>query len=412
MNGYFVNAELKRSSVIFLGLFALFLVLMVFFLQLHHERLKADYIDTMGAIAYRIETRDSELAREIIPLITRTASAGDIQKGRSLLSQYGLTGDLEETLFPYLNKVIWKNYSSLTGVFLLMVVVFLILNYFQYAYFYERIRRITVGARKLIEGDYDIAIHEDREGDLAKLANAFNSMGNVIRNNLSELNKEKQFLVDLMSDISHQLKTPLSSLIVYNDIMLNKDLAPEQREAFLQKKHDQLERMKWLIYSILKLAKLDAKSIEFRKEEQSLNETIQNAIEALESKATLGGVKIVFTETEEVSFLHDREWLEEALINIIKNGIEHTAGGGLIAIGVMENPLYRRITIQDTGEGIREEDLPNIFKRFYKSPLSPKSESLGIGLALAKSIVESHEGIIEAQSQVGVGTMFVITFIK
>lgn len=412
MKGYFVNAELKRSSLIFLCLFTLFMVLTVFMLQLHHQRLKADYISTFGAIAARVEARSPELAREIIPLITKAAPVQELQHGKLLLREYGLSGEVEGRIFPHLNRIIWRNYTVLAGIFLLMAGVFLALNYFQHAFFYERIRRITVAARKLIEGDYDIAIHEDREGDLAKLANAFNSMGNIIRSHLTELKREKEFLVDLMSDISHQLKTPLSSLIVYNDIMLNKELLPEQRAAFLEKKHDQLERMKWLIYSILKLARLDARSIEFHKEMQSLNETVQNAIDALESKAAQGGVQISFAASEEVCFQHDREWLEEALINIIKNGIEHTPRGGQISVGVTENPLYQRITITDTGEGIRAEDLPNIFKRFYKSPTSPKSESLGIGLALARSIVEAHGGVIEVKSQVGVGTAFVLTFIK
>ena len=412
MRDYFINAELKRSSVIFLCLFTIFLVLTVWFLQLHYSRLKTDYIDTLGAVAYRVSAENPELAREIIPLISREPSVLDRAKGRELLGQYGLTRELEGELFPHLKNIIGKNLRTIMLIFGVMAGVFLILNYYQHVFFYTRIRRITVGARKLIEGDYDIAIHEDEEGDLAKLANSFNSMGNIIRNHLSELRKEKEFLVDLLSDISHQLKTPLSSLILYNDIMVNKELSSEQRADFLAKQHSQLERMQWLIYSILKLAKLDAKSIAFHKEPQSLNETMHNAMDALESKAGQAGVEIYFRETAEVVFVHDRQWMEEALINIVKNGIEHTDRGGQIVLNVMENPLYRRITVTDTGAGIREEDLPNIFKRFYKGSSSPKGDSLGIGLALAKSIVESHNGVIEVQSQVGVGTTFSLTFIK
>ena len=194
--------------------------------------------------------------------------------------------------------------------------------------------------------------------------------------------------------------------------MVNKELSKEQRQTFLLNNQSQLHRMNWLIQSILKLAKLDANAIELVKENQSLNETVQDAVDALESKAFEGNVKIVLKEKEEIIFEHDRLWLEEALINIIKNGIEHTQKGGEILIELTESLVYQRVTIEDSGEGIREADLPNIFKRFYKAKTSKNKDSVGIGLALAKSIVESHNGMIEAKSEVGVGTKFTITFLK
>jgi len=140
--------------------------------------------------------------------------------------------------------------------------------------------------------------------------------------------------------------------------------------------------------------------------------TVQDSIDALESKAIECDIYIIFNEKEEISFQHDRLWLEEALINIIKNAIEHTPPGGSIKLELMENPLYTRIIIEDTGEGITDVDLPNIFKRFYKAKTSKKSESIGIGLSLSKSIIAAHNGIIEVRSKVGIGTKFVITFIK
>nr|WP_274601587.1 HAMP domain-containing sensor histidine kinase [Clostridium rhizosphaerae] len=237
-------------------------------------------------------------------------------------------------------------------------------------------------------------------------------MREIIRNNISQLKKEKQFLVDLLSDISHQLKTPLSSMIVYNDIMLTKELDKEQRQTFLLSNQNQLSRMNWLIQSMLKLAKLDAKAIELHKENQSLNETVEEAVDALDSRASKNNVKIICKGNYDIYLEHDRLWLEEALINIIKNGIEHTSSGGIITIDLIENPVYRRVIIEDTGEGIDERDLPNIFKRFYKAKTSRKTDSVGIGLALAKSIVEAHNGLIEAQSKVGLGTKFIITFLR
>ncbi|MBK1811463.1 HAMP domain-containing histidine kinase [Clostridium sp. YIM B02505] len=410
MKKYFANPELKLSSVILFLLTTIFLFITLFALKIYNNNLKDDYIKSVGAITARVIEKDPSLEKEIVPLITREASKEEREKGAELIKKYGLTESLDNELFPYINDVSKKNNYTIIFIFLFITLIFFTLNYIQYSFFYKRIRRLTLGAKKVIEGEYEININENKEGDFSKLAVSFNSMKDIIRNNITELEKEKQFLVDLLSDISHQLKTPLSSMMVYNDILLSKELEKEQRENFLINNANQLDRMNWLIQSMLKLAKLDAKAIEFDKESQSLNETVSEAINALDTKADKAEVKINFQEDRDIVFYHDRLWLEEAIINIVKNGIEHTPKGGTIDITLEENPVYRRVIIKDTGEGISEEDLPSIFKRFYKARNSKKSNSVGIGLALAKSIVESHNGIIEAKSKLGVGTKFILTF--
>ncbi|MFA6941420.1 MAG: HAMP domain-containing sensor histidine kinase, partial [Clostridiaceae bacterium] len=409
MNKYFINYELKISSLMLLCTMTVCLLFTCFLLKLYHQNLKDDYIKSLGAITERITEKNPELKDEIVPLITKEISEEEALKGKTLLNEYGLNEKLENVLFPYMNSTVKKNNFSVILIFVFMTLILFGLNYTQYAFFYNKIRRLTFAAKRVIEGEYDISINENKEGDFSKLAVSFNSMREIIRNNLTELKKEKQFLVNLMADISHQLKTPISSMTVYNDIMLEKEISKEQREVFLLKNQNQLNRMTWLIKSLLKLAKLDAKAIEFNKEKQSLNETMQDSIDALESKAMEKNINIIFDEREQIVFPHDTLWLQESFINIIKNCIEHTPSGGKINIKLSENPVYRRIIIEDTGEGISEEDLPHIFKRFYKAKNS-SSDSVGIGLALAKSIVESHGGIIEAESCRGKGARFIITF--
>lgn len=412
MKRYFINPELKKSSAVLLMLMASFMVFTLSILKVHHINMKDDYIKCLGAVSSRIIEKNPEFEKEIISAVTREISDEEAMRGRALLAEYGLSKNLEDELFPYINSTIFKNYHSISLIFAVITAVLFLLNYFQYRFFYNRIRKLTLGAKRFVEGHYDVFISENGEGDFSKLAHAFNSMREVVGNNLKELRKDKQFLVDLLSDISHQLKTPLSSMLVYNDILLKKDLPREQREAFLLSNKNQLHRIEWMVRSLLKLARLDAKAVEFEKENQSLNETIQEAIDALQGKALEADVNMNFTDEYEVFFEHDRLWLEEALINIIKNCIEHTPVGGSITIELMENPIYRRIIVRDTGEGIREEDIPHIFKRFYKTACSKKSDSIGIGLALTKSIIVEHKGVIEVQSEVGTGTKFVITFIK
>ena len=412
MKRYFINAELKISTVVLLSLITLFLVITSLSLKVYHDNLKDDYIKSLGAISERVVEKDPKMEKEIMPLITKEVSSEEAIKGKALLKGYGLTKDLEDELFPYARTTIINNNYSIIIIFVFMTAILFTLNYFQYSFVYKRVRKLTGAAKKVVEGDYDIAINENKEGDFSKLAISFNSMSGIIRNNLSELEREKEFLVDLLSDISHQLKTPLSSVILYNDIMVNKQLTRVQEEAFLTNNQNQLEKMNWLIKNLLKLAKLDAKAIEIVREEQSLNETLQDSIDALESKANECNVNIIFKEKEKINFKHDRLWLQEAFINIIKNAIEHTLPMGTISVELMQNPLYTRILIEDTGEGISDMDLPNIFKRFYKAKSSKKSDSIGIGLALSKSIIEAHNGIIEVSSKVNIGTRFIITFIK
>ena len=412
MKDYFINPELKRSSFMLVAIMSLFLAITSLVFKYHHNQLKEDYIKSLGAITARIVEKDPSLEKEIIPFITREVSQYEIVKGKAILNSYGLNKSLDNQLFPYINKTMRKDNYLIVAIFLTMLVTLFTLNYFHHVFFYKRIRRITMGAKRVIEGEYDLSIKEDREGDFSKLATSFNSMTKIIRNNLEQLQKEKGFLVNLLSDISHQLKTPLSSMIVYNDIMLKKELPKEKMEVFLVNNQNQLDRMDWLIKSLLKLAKLDAKAIEFNKEDLSLNDTLKDSIEALEDKILRGRLTINVVEDHQITFPHDRLWIEEALINIIKNSIEHSKEGEEIIIELSDNPVYRRISIKDNGEGISEEDLPNIFKRFYKGKRAKKSDSIGIGLALAKSIIESHNGSIEAHSKLGEGTEFIVTFLK
>lgn len=411
MKNYFTNTEIKISSTVLIFIMIIFLGVSSLMMKINNDNLKESYIKQMGAVALRVIDKNPDLEKDIMPVMTKNIDNEEAAKGEDFMKQYGLSKDLQDSLFPYAGQNIINNITALAVIFLIMLIVMFIFNYVQYAYFYKRIRRLTLGAERVVEGDYDILISENKEGDLSKLSNSFNSMTKVIRNNISELKKEKQFLADLLSDISHQLKTPLSSLILYNDIMLSKELTKEQRETFLISNKNQLFRMNWLIRNILKLAKLDAKAIELNKENQSLNETIQESIYTIESKANESNIKINFNEKGEIEFCHDRLWLEEALNNIIKNGIEHTQSGGEINIYLEEKPVYKRIIIEDNGEGISEDDLPNIFKRFYKAKTSKKTDSIGIGLALSKSIIELHDGIIEVQSKLGEGARFIITFL-
>lgn len=412
MNGYYNNPEIKKSSIILFLIMIIFLTSNYMVIREDNEKLKADYIKVLGSITARIVEKNPQLEGEIVPLMTKELTKDEEIKGIEMLRQYGLRKNLDISLFPYINDSFRNSILRTAVLGIALASLLFLLNYVQYRYFYNSMRNFSLAAKRIVDGDYNLKLSERKEGDLSKLTQSFNSMGEVIRGNIFALKKEKEFLVDLLSDISHQLKTPLSTMILYNDIMLSKDLTIEQRETFLKNNQSQLNRMTWLIQNLLKLAKMDANAVELDMEEQSLNETIDEVVEILESKALEHKVKIEFFSKNEVVFNHDRLWLQEALINVVKNGIEHSDEGGSVVIELEDNPVYRRIIVKNGGEIIPEEDVVNIFKRFYKGINSKKSDSIGIGLSLAKSIIERHGGYIEARSNIEEGTSFIITFLK
>lgn len=412
MKRYFNNPEIKKSSTNLILIMLIFLVCNYIVIKVHNEKLKNDYIKAFASVTAKIVEVEPKMEKEIVPLLTKEVSIEEEEKGKEILRQYGLSKNLDINLFPYLKSNFKNMELSILCTGIVLTILLFMLNYLQYGYFYKNIRAFSSAAKRIVEGDYNLKLSEEKEGDLSKLTKSFNSMGEVIRGNMFELNKEKKFLVNLLSDISHQLKTPLSTMIVYNDILLSKDLSKEKQSLFLKNNEDQLNRMSWLILNLLKLAKIDANAIELEIENQSLNETIEEIIDTLKSKAIEAKVKVEFAQNNIVYLNHDRLWLQEALINVVKNGIEHAGEDGRIDINIEANPVYTKIIINNTGESIPEEDLPHIFKRFYKGKRVQKSDSIGIGLALAKSVIERHGGYIEVKSSVVYGTSFIITFLK
>jgi signal transduction histidine kinase len=225
------------------------------------------------------------------------------------------------------------------------------------------------------------------------------------------LKTEKQQLADAISDISHQLKTPLTSMRVMTDLLNKDDLEPEKRMEFTKSLTLQLERMEWLLTSLLKLSKIDAGTAEFKKEPVKAAELVNHAVKPLLIPIELKNQKFIMDGNISAAFLGDFNWTAEALINIIKNCVEHTPDGGTIGVRFDENPVYTEIIISDNGSGIEKEDLPYIFKRFYKGKNSGK-DSVGIGLAMAQSIINNQNGDISVTSSKNQGSSFHIKFYK
>ncbi|OXS74474.1 two-component sensor histidine kinase [Lysinibacillus sp. KCTC 33748] len=408
------NTELKGYMIILVVLFSLFMVYQLISHQIFYNHLKMDSITAWGEISAKLIEQNPENEAEIMKVLTSNSSDSSEyqEKGREIFRQYGLYEDLETKFFPLLNNHISSfNQTILWGMICFGLILFLA-NYIQYKIIFNKIKQLTSTAKKIIDGDYSVTINENKEGEIAKLAVSFRSMKDIIRKNMKDLLGEKEFLGQMLQDISHQLKTPLSTISIYNEMLLNEDLPRQQQVQLLQNNEIQISRMNVLIQNLLKVAKIDAKAVSFDKESLNLVETIHEVLNRLENIINERNLSIDWDGTEEVVVTHDKLWMQEALMNLLKNAIEHSKPDDTITIQVNDTPIYTELIIQDFGEGIAAEDLPNIFNRFYKASTSKKHDSTGIGLALTKAIIEAHHALIKVESEKNVYTKFTITFIK
>ncbi|MBT2759215.1 HAMP domain-containing histidine kinase [Mesobacillus foraminis] len=276
---------------------------------------------------------------------------------------------------------------------------------------YREIEKLSGYLRQITNGDYSLDIRDNTEGELSILKNDIFKVTLMLSEQSSYLQQDKVRLTNAISDISHQLKTPITSMVVMADLLSEPNLDAGKRKEFTHNIQVQLERIEWLVSSLLKLAKIDAEIVQFKKEEVSVEKLVQKAVQSVLIPMDIKQLSLKVIGDEEPAFHGDLNWTAEALINILKNCIEHTDEGGSIIISFLENALYTEIKIQDTGKGISKEDLPYIFKRFYKGK-NAGEESVGIGLALSYSIIKNQLGDIEVQSEIGKGTAFLIKFYK
>lgn len=274
---------------------------------------------------------------------------------------------------------------------------------------YKEIEKLSGYLRNISNGNYSMDIRDNEEGELSILKNEIYKVTLMLSKQGEFLKKDKEKLADAISDISHQLKTPLTSMMVMIDLLSEENLNLEKRIEFTKNIEMQLERMDWLLTSLLKLSKIDAGTITFKKDKVKVSELIKKAMSPLLIPMELKEQKLIVDGNENTSFTGDLNWSTEAIVNIVKNCIEHTKNKGVISIFYEENPLYTEIKILDNGSGIEKEDLPYIFKRFYKGK-NASAGSVGIGLAMAKSIIVSQNGDISVRSKKNEGTEFSIKF--
>ena len=404
------NPEIKKYNISIIALFLITIILSIFVNTLNLNIIKADVIQNNQAIVGNIVSKYPELEKDIVSVITQAKNKENIDLGAKVLQKYNYDSSTNLSQEPIVQNNIYKmlkiNILFITFVFICLITI----SFYFFIKIYRDIKDMTDYVYHSSEGrEYEMK-NKNQEGQIGLLKTELMKMTTVLKEKVALLHSEKIFLNDTISDISHQLKTPMTSLMLLTDLMYN-DLDKEKKIEFLDRTNAQLSRMDWLIKSMLKLSKLEAKVIDFKDEKVNINELIRRSISPLSVPMELKNISLNINGDKEASYIGDIEWSSEALGNIIKNCIEHTKEGGNLNISYEENPIYSEIVIKDNGEGIDKDDIPNIFKRFYKGKNS-KSDSVGIGLAMAKSIIESQNGDIYVKSEKNKGTEFHITFHK
>lgn len=272
---------------------------------------------------------------------------------------------------------------------------------------YKRISDLTADIDRILHGEGNVHLEKYAEGELALLQSEVYKMTIRLREQQSKLMDDKMYLADLLADISHQIRTPLTSINILVSMLSEPELSFEKREQTVHKLHGLLSRIDWLITALLKMSKLDAGTVRFHKEKVSMKQLLDKACMPVAVPIELRGQELIIEADGE--FECDVAWSCEAIGNIVKNCMEHTPDGGTIKVKGCKNPLFSEIIITDSGSGISSEDLPHIFERFYKGRSSEDKGGFGIGLALARMIVTEQNGTLKAENYSG-GAMFTIRF--
>lgn len=369
-----------------------------------HELLLHDY----GVSGYQLNHED-ELQ---ISAFTSLPNENDIERGRKALASVGYDETASMRFLPAVQT--YRNQTVLS-IFVLLVFLFgaIYLSLFLYL---QRQHKAFSNAentiRQFLDGNTTSRIECSQAGDWYSLFHAINEMATILSAHAENQRQTKEFLQDIISDVSHQIKTPLSALKMYHEIIESHKDDAATVSSFTEKSQREIKRMEDVIYTLLKLARLDAGIIQMEKSEENVSILMQDVLERFETWAEREHKTITLSGKENVILLCDALWVSEAIGNIIKNALEHTENGGHIGVKWSQSPLMTQIEISDDGKGIHPEDLYNIFKRFYRSRLSSDVHGIGLGLPLAKSIVEAHGGTISVTSTPGTGTTFTLNFIN
>lgn len=403
------NKNLKELTISCLVLVLGSILMLNVYLNYRFSRMNEESHMAAARLLELVKDRYPELEeQEWIRLLNQ--ESGDGLKGRELLNRYGIFQDqaLSAGLARQQRDLRW--WATL-ALFLACGGTAASLFY----YLRGRQRQIDCLAeyiRSVQRGDYSLEIDTNDVDELSGLKNELYKVTVTLRESAERARSQKKALADSVSDISHQLKTPLASVMILLDNLTdNPDMEVKTRRKFLGEITSQLSRVSWLAAVMLKLSRLDAGVVEFHRQRLDVGQLLEQVAKRLEILAEWKRVSLELQTKPDIFLTGDESWLAEALSNIVKNAIEHSPAGSAVLLTAEENEVYTAISVRDFGPGMTPEEQKHIFQRFYRSPYAGE-DSTGIGLSLAKEIIERQNGYLTADSKQGEGTRMRVRFLK
>ena len=344
--------------------------------------------------------------REIVEILNSSDKTNN-----EILREYGIELDKDSVILE--NNTDFQKFIIIDVSTLIVFILILSIIVFKYNHSEsKKINEITKYIEEINRGNYKLNIEENTEDELSILKNELYKITIKLKEVAENSQKDKTTLKDSLSDISHQIKTPITSILIMLDNILSDENMPEDiKKDFIKDIKREIINIKFLVESILKLSKIDSNSIKFIKKEVFIKDIINEAVKNVSMLSELKNIEIIVSGDDSIKTICDLKWQVEAITNILKNCIEHSYENRKIYINYNQNNMYTELKIEDNGTGIDAKDLPHIFERFYKGKNS-SSDSVGIGLALSKSIIDSNNGYIQVDSKLNKGTTFIIKYLK
>lgn len=397
--------ELKKMCISSLIVILIFLGLNIVMIYKEYQTYTKNFNNKISTIFSEVLKKYPEVKKDDLIKILNEMSISN----NKLFREYGI--DLEEDSAILANDMKLKEFIILDICIIILFIVVLTLIFFNYNHNQnKKISEITKYIEEINKKNYKLNIKDNSEDELSILKNELYKITVMLKEAAENSKNDKLKLKDSLSDISHQLKTPITSiLIMLDNILDDKQMSEDVRTEFIKDIKREIINIKFLVESILKLSKIDSNTINFIKKEVTIQEIIAEAVKNISMIKEIRNIKINVKGNSTDTIICDMKWQVEAITNILKNCIEHSKENGEIEIVYGKNNIYAEIKIMDYGTGIEKQDLPHIFERFYKGKNS-SSDSIGIGLALSKSIIESNNGYIEVASNLGKGTIFTIKY--
>ncbi len=397
-----------RGYGLFLACFSLCIAGMGLLLSIvQMELAKASYLSHSAAIATALFQRDIP-STVIAAALTSTEIS---EEGTALLAMAGVNASAESSLPPFHAQLQHISIAAALGMAILLVTALFAGTWV----FFSARKRLYSQADQAVSGylcgDYSQHLPRSSEGAIYQIFAQVEQLATMLQAKTETEHQAKEFLKKSISDISHQLKTPLAALTMYQEIIADEPEHPDTVREFSAKMSVSLKRMEYLIQAMLKITRLDTGNIVFEKDCLNVAALVSQSIRELTTRAERENKQILVDGDAGQQLVCDRDWTCEAIGNIVKNALDHTDSGGTVRIHWEHTPAMLRIFITDNGSGIAPEDIHHIFKRFYRSKRSLDTQGIGLGLPLAKSIIEGQGGMIAVQSEPGTGTTFTLSFL-